>query len=114
LEYDAYEVMKKMQKAGVPSGIVAKGEDLDRSPHLKSHGFYYETEFYSADFEKPGIEWPVAGTTVTWKEPVYMSDTPCMFGPMHKVGQDNDYVYGKLLGMSKTEIKKLTEEGVFK
>jgi benzylsuccinate CoA-transferase BbsF subunit len=114
LEYDAYEVMKKMQKAGVPSGIVAKGEDLDRSPHLKSHGFYYETEFYSADFEKPGIEWPVAGTTVTWKEPVYMSDTPCMFGPMHKVGQDNDYVYGKLLGMSKTEIQKLTEEGVFK
>jgi hypothetical protein len=61
-----------------------------------------------------GMEWPVAGKTVTWKEPTYLSDTPCMFGPMHKVGQDNDYVYGKLLGLSKAEIKKLTEEGVFK
>jgi benzylsuccinate CoA-transferase BbsF subunit len=114
LEYDVYDVMRKMQRAGVPSGIVSKGEDLDKSPHLKSHGFYYDTEFYTANFEKPGVEWPVAGMTVTWKEPVYMSETPCMFGPMHKVGQDNDYVYGKLLGMSKAEIKKLTEEGVFK
>jgi hypothetical protein len=42
------------------------------------------------------MEWPVAGTTVTWKEPVYLSDTPCGFGPMH------------------AEIKKLTKEGVFK
>ncbi len=42
----------------------------------------------------------MAGETVTWKEPVYMSETPCMFGPIRKVGQDNDYVYGKLLGMS--------------
>ncbi len=111
---NVYEVMRKMQNAGVPAGIVAKGEDLDKSLHLKSHQFYYETEFYSADFEKPGMEWPVAGKTVTWKEPVYLSETPCMFGPMHKVGQDNDYVYGKLLGMSKAEIKKLTEESVFK
>jgi benzylsuccinate CoA-transferase BbsF subunit len=111
---DVYQVMKRMQKAGVPAGIVAKGEDLDKSEHLKSHEFYYETEFYSADFEKPGMEWPVAGTTVTWKEPLYMSETPCGFGPMHKVGQDNDYVYGELLGLSKAEIKKLTDESVFK
>jgi hypothetical protein len=33
---------------------------------------------------------------------------------MHKVGQDNDFVYGKLLGMSQAEIKKLAKEGVFK
>jgi hypothetical protein len=58
--------------------------------------------------------WPVAGTTVTWKWLVYLSDTPCGFGPMHKVGKGNDYVYGKLLGMSQAEIKKLTKEGMFK
>jgi benzylsuccinate CoA-transferase BbsF subunit len=111
---DAYEVMEEMQKVGVPSGIVAKGEDLDKSEHLKRHEFYWETEFYSADFEKPGTQWPVAGKTVTWIEPIHFSDTPCISGPMHKVGQDNNYVYGKLLGMSKEEIKKLTQEGVFK
>jgi len=60
------------------------------------------------------MEWLAAGTTVTWEEPAYLSDTPFGFGPMHKIGQDNDYVYGKLLGMSQAEIKKLTKEGVFK
>ena len=31
--------------------------------------------------------------------------------PMY--GEDNEYVYGELLGMSTQEIAKLTEEGVF-
>jgi len=108
-----YQVMNSLQKAGVPSGIVAKGEDLARSEHLNGHDFYRETEYYSADFEKPGVEWPVAGISPVFTYPIYFSDTPLKFGPMHKVGQDNDYVYGKLLGMSKQEIRKLEKEGVF-
>ncbi|MEE8470377.1 MAG: CoA transferase [Dehalococcoidia bacterium] len=110
---NAYRVMERMQNAGVPAGIVAKGEDLARSDHLKSHEFYKETEFYSADFEKPGVKWPVAGKSPVFSEPIQFSETPVMFGPMHKVGQDNNHVYGKLLGMSKEEIRKLTKEGVF-
>jgi benzylsuccinate CoA-transferase BbsF subunit len=109
----AHNVMKRMQEVGVPSGIVAKGEDMARSEHLKSHDFYKETEYYSADFEKPGVKWPVAGRSPVFSEPIYFSETPVMFGPMHKVGQDNNYVYGKLLGMSRDEIRKLTKEGVF-
>ncbi len=108
-----YQVMDRLQKAGVPSGIVAKGEDLASSEHLKSHEFYKETKYYSADFEKPGVKWPVAGISEVFSEPIYFSETPVMFGPMHKVGQDNNYVYGKLLGMSREEIKQLTKEGVF-
>ncbi len=109
----AHRVMARMQEAGVPSGIVSKGEDLARSEHLKSHDFYGETEYYSADFNTPGVKWPVAGRAPVFTEPINFSETPCMFGPMHKVGQDNNYVYGKILGMSKEEIKKLTKEGVF-
>jgi benzylsuccinate CoA-transferase BbsF subunit len=110
---NAYQVMERMQRAGVPAGIVAKGEDLSKSEHLKSHDFYKETEYYSADFDKPGVKWPVAGMSPVFSEPIQFSETPCMFGPMHKVGQDNNYVYGKLLGMSKEEIKQLTKDGVF-
>ncbi len=110
---NAYQIMERLQKAGVPAGIVAKGEDLSNSEHLKSHDFYKEAEYYAADFDKPGVKWPVAGTSPVFSEPINFSETPCMFGPMHKVGQDNNYVYGKLLGMSKDEIKKLTKEGVF-
>jgi len=109
----AHQVMARMQKAGVPAGIVAKGQDLARSEHLKSHDFYKETEYYSADFNKPGVEWPVAGKSPVFSEPIQFSETPVLFGPMHKVGQDNNYVYGKLLGMSKKEIRELTKEGVF-
>ncbi|HEY49893.1 MAG TPA: CoA transferase [Dehalococcoidia bacterium] len=110
---NAHQVMERMQKAGVPAGIVSKGEDLANSEHLKSHEFYKHTEYYAADFNAPGVKWPVAGTSPVFSEPIYFSETPVMFGPMHKVGQDNNYVYGKLLGMSKEEIKKLTKEGVF-
>jgi benzylsuccinate CoA-transferase BbsF subunit len=109
----AQQVMARMQKAGVPSGFVSKGEDLARNKHLKSHNFYKELEYYAADFEKPGMTWPVAGKSPVFSEPINFSETPCAFGPMHKVGQDNNYVYGKLLGMSKEEIRKLTKEGVF-
>jgi len=109
----AHQVMERMQKAGIPSGIVSKGEDLASSEHLKSHDFYKETEYYAADFDKPGVKWPVAGKSPVFSEPINFSETPCAFGPMHKVGQDNNYVYGELLGMSKEEIKKLTKEGVF-
>jgi benzylsuccinate CoA-transferase BbsF subunit len=109
----AYQVMERMQKAGVPAGIVARGEDLAKSEHLKSHDFYKETEYYSADFNTPGVKWPVAGKSPVFSEPIYFSESPVLFGPMHKVGQDNNYVYGKLLGMSKKEIKELTKEGVF-
>lgn len=109
----ARKVMEIMQKAGVPSGMVAKGEDLSGSEHLKSHDFYKDLEYYAADFEKPGVTWPVAGVSPVFQEPINFSDTPRMFGPMHKVGQDNNYVYGKLLGMSKEEIRQLTKEGVF-
>lgn len=108
-----HQVMNKMQNAGVPSGIVSKGEDLANSEHLKEHNFYKEAEYYAADFNSPGVTWPVAGKSPVFSYPIYFSETPLGFGPMHKVGQDNNYVYGKLLGMSKEEIKKLTKEGVF-
>ena len=56
--------------------------------------------------------WPVA------EVPIKLSESPAYIGgridrgaPMY--GEDNDYVYGELLGMSTQEIKKLAEDGVF-
>ena len=54
----------------------------------------------------------VKGTTVAMDVPMRFSETPCQFGPTHRIGEDNDYVYGVVLGMSKEEIDRLTEEGV--
>ena len=50
--------------------------------------------------------------------PIKMSESPAYIGgridrgaPCY--GEDNNYVFGELLGMSTQEIAKLTEEGVF-
>jgi benzylsuccinate CoA-transferase BbsF subunit len=110
---DAYEVMESMQKAGVPAGVVAKGRDLANNEHLQNREFYKQAEYYSPSFDRPGKDWPVAGKAVVCWQPMTFSNTRVVFGPMHRPGQDNDYVYGKILGMSNKEIKKLAKEGVF-
>jgi len=55
--------------------------------------------------------WPLA------EVPIKMSESPAYIGgrigrgaPCY--GEDNEYVYGELLGMSSGEIKALAEEGV--
>ena len=105
----AEEVMATMQQAGVPASIVAKGQDLSDNIQLKERDFYKETEYHTFPFTKDA---EVKGTTVAMDVPMRFSETPCQFGPTHRIGEDNDYVYGVVLGMSKEEIDRLTEEGV--
>ncbi|MFC1892501.1 CaiB/BaiF CoA transferase family protein [Chloroflexota bacterium] len=111
-ERTAQEVMEKMQEAGVKAGIVSKGEDLAQSPHLRERGFYRETTYYVSDLDKPGAEWEESPPVISSPVPVNFSETPLPFGHMHRIGEDNGYVYGELLGMSGDEIKALTEEQV--
>jgi len=49
--------------------------------------------------------------------PVKLSESPAYIGGRldrgaPNYGEDNEYVYGELLGMSSQEIKALAEEGV--
>lgn len=107
------EVMEKMQRAGVPAGIVAKGQDLAEGRHLRERGFYQETPYYIPDPQRPGGEWERGPDVVASRIPIAFSETPCLSGPYHRIGEDNDYVYGELLGMPREEIKRLADEGVF-
>jgi crotonobetainyl-CoA:carnitine CoA-transferase CaiB-like acyl-CoA transferase len=55
--------------------------------------------------------WPVA------EVPVKMSETPPYIGGRvdrgaPNYGEDNEYVYGELLGMSQREMTELAEDGV--
>ena len=111
-ERDAIEVMEMMQVAGVPAGIVAQGQDLSQSEHLKSRGYYKETRYIVPEFGKSGSEWPEADPVMCISEPIHFSDTPCRFEPMPMIGQDNEYVYGELLGMSHDQIEALRSEGI--
>lgn len=109
----AEEVMERMLKAGVPAGIVSKGQDLLEGVHLKSHGFYQRTKIYVADRTKLAKDWEVGPPAVAWSAPLRLSTTPWEYGHFSNIGEDNEYVYGKLLQMSSEEITNLTKEGVF-
>ena len=41
---DAFDVMKRLQQAGVPAGVVQTGEDLTNDPQLKARGFVVAVE----------------------------------------------------------------------
>ena len=94
-----YEVMHKLQKAGVAAGASLNTEELFNDPHVKSRGVYVE------------LNHPEVGKTVTWRSPwasALTAENPS--APLF--GQHNGYVFKALLGMSEDEIKNLTDAKV--
>jgi len=99
----AEDVVETLQKSGIPSGIVVKGSDMMSDPHLKERDYFKITTNHPRYGSHPNYSVP----------PILFSETPCLFGPAPKLGEHNDYVYGKLLGLSKAEIKSNTDAGIF-
>jgi crotonobetainyl-CoA:carnitine CoA-transferase CaiB-like acyl-CoA transferase len=104
---EGYQLMDALQKAGVPAGVCQTAEDrCDNDPQLAHLQWLVEL-----DQSEIG-RWPV-------KEfPVKFSETPAYIGGIHNksgpsYGQDNEYVYGSILGLSPEEIKQLTDDDAF-
>ena len=104
------EIMQRMQREGVPAALVSQGDDLYHSPHLAARDFYRPTPYYVAQRGAPAWEWEKRDS-LAWTTPVKLSDTPMEFGHYSNVGEDNDYVFREILGMSANEIESLTENG---
>jgi crotonobetainyl-CoA:carnitine CoA-transferase CaiB-like acyl-CoA transferase len=104
---EARQLMMTLQKAGVPAGVCQTTEErCDHDPQL-AH-LEWLTEVTGTKIGR----WPVA------EVPVKLSESPAYAGgridrgaPCY--GEDNEYVYGELLGMSSKQIKDLADEGVF-
>jgi benzylsuccinate CoA-transferase BbsF subunit len=103
VNHSAHEVMSSMQAAGVPAGAVQNGEEVFNDPQIKNIR-YFRPVYYPGvgkDFPTP---MSVAG----------LSRTPAEVRtarPM--VGEHNEYVYTRLLGLSDDEFTNLLAEGVF-
>jgi crotonobetainyl-CoA:carnitine CoA-transferase CaiB-like acyl-CoA transferase len=103
---DAYQAMLALQRAGVPAGVCqTAGDRCDHDPQLAA--LKWLTEVTGTKIGR----WPLA------EVPIKMSESPAYIGgridrgaPCY--GEDNEYVYGELLGMSSQEIKTLADEGV--
>lgn len=104
--HDRYDVMHRLQRAGVAAGVCQTAQDrIDTDPQLAA--LRWLTEVTGT---KIGT-WPVAELSVK------MTGTPSHIGgaidrgaPVY--GEDNEYVYGELLGLSTVEIGRLARDGV--
>jgi len=102
----AEEASGILQKSGVSAAVVKNVKDLFNDKHLRERGFLDNIglpevpDATPASIDLPGKIIRLMG----WSNSIDRS------GPI-KLGQDNDYVYGKLLGMSADEVKEAQEQG---
>ena len=99
--HDASELMEKLQSEGVAVGPVLDSVDLLRDPHLQDRGVLVElTSDKRANQVIMGAPWTIEpGLTPQYRK-------------APELGEDNDYVFQTLLGMSEAEIARLGEEQV--
>jgi len=98
----AQEVMKRMQEAGVPAGVVRDNEGVYLDPQLNHRGHFRK------------LNHPEMGDYTTEALPFRLSETPFRFERAAPcLGQDNYHVYTGILGMSDDEFAQLSQEGVF-
>jgi crotonobetainyl-CoA:carnitine CoA-transferase CaiB-like acyl-CoA transferase len=99
--HTAEEVMALLQGQGVAAGVVQDAGDLACDPQLRARDFFIE------------LDHPELGRTISDATPIKLSDTPARYGRAAPItGQDNEYVYGKLLGMSEGELAELRQQGI--
>ena len=98
---DHYEVMRLLQAAGVAAGPVIDQRDAFADPHLNARGIFEDV--YHED---------VGGSHLYVGAPFKMSETPARIrrGPV-QLGQDNEYVYKQILGVSDAEYAELERAG---
>jgi crotonobetainyl-CoA:carnitine CoA-transferase CaiB-like acyl-CoA transferase len=96
----AEEVMTLLQRQGIAAGVVQDARDLAKDPQLKGRGFFVE------------LDHPELDKTISDASPIRLSDSPPRYRPAPIQGQDNEYVYGELLGLSQGELAGLKEQGI--
>jgi len=100
-DHTADEVMSRLQENGVAAGVVQDADDLAGNPQLRARDFFIE------------LDHPELGKTVYDATPIKLSQAPAEY---HRAaptsGQDNEYVYRQLLGMSESEVAGLRQNGV--
>src|SRR5262245_5601816 len=98
---DAYEIVNRLQRAGVPCGVVQTGEDLTNDTHLKERGF-----IVAVDNPRLGkvvlpnfpLQFANAKLTRRWEFPV--------------LGRDTETVLRDVVGYDAKRIATLKNEGV--
>lgn len=97
---DVGQLETELQALGIAAARSLNTVDLVADPDLWGSGYFHTV----TDFR--GEERPIMGPS--W----YMSDAATLNRGAPRLGQDNDYVLGDLLGLSDDERRRLVESGV--
>jgi benzylsuccinate CoA-transferase BbsF subunit len=94
------EVMAQLQEAGVPAGVVKNAADIYSDPQLRSRGFFWPMNHSEMGlFTHLGANFELSKTPAQPKMP-----TP-------RMGEHNEYVCTKILGMTDEEFLELLQAG---
>ncbi len=95
------EIFKKLQTHGVKAGMVENMEDLLGDPQLRHRKFWAP------------LDHPEVGTYHAEGPPFGFSKTPFKIDrPAPRIGEHNEFVFKKVLGLSSEEYDRLVREGV--
>jgi crotonobetainyl-CoA:carnitine CoA-transferase CaiB-like acyl-CoA transferase len=96
-----HDLMHRLQAAGIPAGAVQNSRDLvEVDPQIADRGTFFE------------LDHPVIGPALFEGQPMKFSrlqQDNWRSAPL--LGEDNDYVFGDLLGLSADEIADLRDRG---
>jgi benzylsuccinate CoA-transferase BbsF subunit len=99
--FEPYDLMERLQAAGVEAGVAQNFADLRRDPQLAHRGHFQQLEHVhlgALAFENYALRFSESDPTL--REP----------GP--NLGEHNQLILGGFLGMSRAEIDSLVEQGV--
>jgi crotonobetainyl-CoA:carnitine CoA-transferase CaiB-like acyl-CoA transferase len=99
-EHDGRALMLELQARGVPAGPVMDPRDCYEDPHIRERG-YFETITHkdTGTYPWPGMPFKFSGTPLSIRR------------PPRDLGEDNEYVYKTLLGVSDEEYARLEAAG---
>lgn len=101
-KFTTKQVVELFQSFGVPCGIVQSAEDLASDPQIVARGHYWPLEHsYMGlrQYDAPGFRLSKTPAELTKAAPT--------------LGEDNEYVYRKLLGIGEDEYYELLADGAF-
>ena len=101
VNHTAEEVVNLLQNHGVAAGVVQNGKDLVEDPQLKYRNHFRVLEGHL----ELGTHYSQAPSFILPKTPPQLGPAPCL-------GQDNEYVFTKILGMSDEEWVELLTSGI--
>ena len=99
-ERDAQDIMEALQSVGVPAGVVLNAEGQFNDRQVKNRGFFHY------------LDHQVIGRHAYDGFSFDLSRTPGTLTAAPTLGQHNEYVYKKVLGMTDEQIGDLIAEGV--